>query len=210
MGFEEYLSALLPGNCGRNEQLKLNIPAKNDSNYDTDSDDIVALVKVVSYYSLKKNHLPSMAKALVTKDGHTTILYITHSIPSSVDTSYNARRDYVSSILDSIQTYGDKNVPTGVNIGYTGLQYFQKDLQVSVHADLHVMDCFVLPISLAILCIVLGCNFPIMIIPVVTITLTVCAWSSLMWPLTRYVMQVTQLTPTIMMSLTFGIGIDYT
>ena len=74
LGFEEYLSALLPGNCGRNQQLKLNIPAGNNSNYDTDSDDIVALVKVVSCCSLKKNHLPSMAKALVTKDSHMTIL----------------------------------------------------------------------------------------------------------------------------------------
>jgi len=62
LGFEEYLSALLPGNCGRNQQLKLNIPAGNNSNYDTDSDDIVALVKVVSYCSLKKITYPQWQK----------------------------------------------------------------------------------------------------------------------------------------------------
>jgi len=29
--FEEYLSALLPGNCGRNQQLKLNIQQRASS-----------------------------------------------------------------------------------------------------------------------------------------------------------------------------------
>ena len=62
LGFEEYICELLHGNCGSNQQLELNIPAKNNSNYDTYSDDIVALVKVVSYCSLKKITYPQWQK----------------------------------------------------------------------------------------------------------------------------------------------------
>lgn len=98
------------------------------------------------------------------------------------------------------------------SVHYTGIKYFSSDLALSTRRDLMRMDVLVLPLALVLIGIVLPTANPavIWIFPLVAMLTTVSVWSVAMLYLVTPHVQISTFTPTIMMSLTLGMGIDYT
>jgi predicted RND superfamily exporter protein len=165
-------------------------------------------LQITSYYSLKGQGLSTLANALVASDGLTTVLQVQYLLPANL--KHPPSR--VSQLMDTIRSYGDLASSTvDFKISYTGIKWFQTDLIESTQKDLRRMDALVLPLALVLLGVVLPRARPsvVWIVPLVTMISTVCAWSVIMRFIV-YRMQITQFTPSIMMSLTLGMGIDYT
>ncbi len=137
---------------------------------------------------------------------------------------HNIQRSYSTSILSSIQFFSQGHVLLkkdtsphqneslyNVTVGYTGIVPFQEDLSMSVKKDIRRMHTFILPLSLILLCVALQGHITLMIIPIFSVLCVCCGWSIIMLLLIRFgFVQITQFTPTVMMSLTIGLGLDYT
>eukprot|EP00978_Attheya_sp_CCMP212_P002108 scaffold4347_cov55-Attheya_sp.AAC.1 len=163
-------------------------------------------VEVISYYSLKEDKLPHLAKSLAMPDGRTALVPIRYSIPSALAHQSSLKRRYIDSILDLVRQFES---PSDIQVSYTGMKYFQRDLIITMHEDLKRMDVWVLPLALILLAIVLRAHMGVLLLPLMAIITTVFSWSIAMLGLCR-MMQMTQFTPSVMMSLTIGMGIDYT
>ena len=113
--------------------------------------------------------------------------------------------------MNVVQEYGHFYKPENCTISYTGIKWFQSDLMAATKTDLKRMDALVLPLALFLVGVVLpkARSSVVWIIPLVTIITTVCCWSIVMSVLSTRI-QITQFTPSIMTSLTLGMGIDYT
>lgn len=174
-------------------------------------------LKVTSYYSLQEDHLAWLATNLATPDGLTTFVQVQYVMPANV--ADRTRREKIKALLTIIQDYGDAYIASQQEAGhesyftieYTGIPFFQADLSVSTKKDLAHMDMFVLPLALLFMGIILPRAHPgyAWIIPLVTMISTVSCWSLVMRQVCS-VMQITHFTPTIMMSLSLGMGVDYT
>jgi uncharacterized membrane protein YdfJ with MMPL/SSD domain len=92
----------------------------------------------------------------------------------------------------------------------TGLPWLQSDLSSSARQDVRRMDWLVLPVAYVLLGVALRGSNPaaLWIVPALALVTTVSVWSIAMCPVAERV-QITQFTPTIMMSLSLGLGIDY-
>lgn len=164
-------------------------------------------LRVTSYYSLQDEKLGWLSKTLTTRTGDTVLLSVQYLLSANATNT----RERVYSLMDVVQDYGDSHVPTNCTVSYTGIKWFQSDLMKETKTDLRRMDAIVLPLALLLLGIVLPNARPslVWIIPLVTMITTVCCWSMIM-RLVASRIQITQFTPSIMTSLTLGMGIDYT
>lgn len=205
----------------------------NDNNTDTSTTQI----QISSYYSFQNQNLTSLARPFLSKDHRTTLLQIQYSssttdkkTESSDPNPYHPHHHVtvLQEIMSALDEYYS-NPPNDLSIQMTGLKYFSNDLRNSTVRDLHRMDSWVLPMALALVGMTLlirtwvrhgplckslirgGCSFVwISTIPLVGMISTVAAWSWITDSLIADHFQITQFTPSIMMSLTLGMGIDYT
>lgn len=163
-------------------------------------------LQVTSYYSLVNEKLHWLSKTLSTRNGDTVLLSVQYLLENATNT-----RERVYQLMNVVQDYGNSHVPTNCTVSYTGIKWFQSDLMKETKTDLRRMDAIVLPLALLLLGIVLPNARPslVWIIPLITMVTTVCCWSILMRFVARHI-QITQFTPSIMTSLTLGMGIDYT
>ena len=171
-------------------------------------------VNVTSYYSLQDERLTKSALRFATGDGRSTILHVAYSIPSCLYTGetsmkHNLQLNYGKQILESVQSYGRVNIPQNVTMGSAGMLSFRQDMSKSLAKDMQRMHLFVLPLALFLFSLALGGHALLVTIPIVCVVSVVCAWSTVMNVLVHCGLQVTQFTPNVMISLTFGIGIDY-
>lgn len=208
---------------GIQDYLVSNLPISPESRKECYDEELVAIhpsVNVTSYYSLMNDRLSSSAMKLSTIDGHATIIQIGYSIPSCLYTTtatvsktsgHNVQLNYGQQILESVQTYVDNgvgNIP-GVEVGITGMLSFRKDMSSSLSRDLHRMHLIVLPLALVLFSLALGGHILLVMIPITCVLCVVCSWSIVMNALIRNGLQVTQFTPNVMITLTFGLSIDY-
>jgi uncharacterized membrane protein YdfJ with MMPL/SSD domain len=165
-------------------------------------------LKVTSYYSLQRDGLSSIAGSLATSDGFTTMIEIQYILPANFTGDEKGR---ISALMDAIEDYSVNHASDFFSVHFTGIHYFQADLTKSTRADIARMDMLVLPIALILIGVVLPRANPcfVWIIPLVTMITTCSIWSIIMRQVVK-VMQITQFTPTVMMSLTLGMGVDYT
>ena len=166
-------------------------------------------LQVTSYYSLVDEKLHWLSKTLTTRNGDTILLSVQYLLPNNATNT--TLRERVYQLMDVVQDYGDSHVPTNCTVSYTGIKWFQSDLMKETKTDLRRMDAIVLPLALLLLGIVLPNARPslVWIIPLMTMITTVCCWSIIMRLVALHI-QITQFTPSIMTSLTLGMGIDYT
>lgn len=164
-------------------------------------------LQVTSYYSLQQENLSWLAKTMATTSGDTSLLSVQYLLANN----FSNTRERVSQLMSVIQDYGDQHVPVNCTVSYTGLKWFQSDLMKATQTDLRRMDALVLPLALLLLGLVLPNARPsiVWIIPLITMITTVCCWAIIMSFVAKHV-QITQFTPSIMMSITLGMGIDYT
>lgn len=131
----------------------------------------------------------------------------------------NNDRDRIREIMAEVESFGaaylndlrSNGTVTYFELHYTGLPWFQWDLSQAAHQDWKRLDRIVVPLALVLLGFVLPRANPwaVWIIPLLTTITTIATWSiALYWVAGRY--QITQFTPTLMMSLSVGLGIDYT
>ena len=166
-------------------------------------------LQVTSYYSLEKEGLGLLARSLVADGGLMTIMQIQYIPPDSWRGDAKA---CMFALLDAIESYSIQYAPPEFfSVEFTGIHWFQRDLIRATRADIHRMDMVALPLALFLLGVVLphANSCFVWLVPLVTMVSTVATWSIVMRFLVQY-MQITQFTPTVMMSLTIGMGIDYT
>jgi uncharacterized membrane protein YdfJ with MMPL/SSD domain len=99
-------------------------------------------------------------------------------------------------------------------VSYTGIPYFASDLAVSTRRDIRRTDMLVLPLAWLCMGILLkGATNPwiLWIVPLLTTITTVCCWSIFMNTMGSWlVSSISTFTPAVMMSLSLGMGMDYT
>ena len=167
-------------------------------------------LRTTSYFTFQQAQLSWVANTMVTPDGKTSLIRVEYMFAPDVPSMVARHR--ITDVMDAIETFGtERTVPGLFNVSYTGIKWFQSDLMEATQTDLKRMDMVAVPLVLIMLGFVLprARSWYVWIVPLITMISTVCCWSLLM----RYVvqhMQITQFTPSIMMSLTLGMGIDYT
>jgi RND superfamily putative drug exporter len=169
-------------------------------------------IKVTSYFSFQQQNLTLLGRPFVSSNKQTTLLEVQYATSSDADSNKTAFTNY---LIERLNNYF-QSPPVPIEISMTGLKYFSNDLRQSTQQDLKRMDMIVLPLALVLVGIALLGNscmtkgfYLIWIIPLCGMITTVSAWSLVTNVLADHV-QITQFTPSIMMSLTLGMGIDYT
>ena len=201
----------------RNFSLGLQEALSNSTN--TNTTDISSWVQATSYFSFQQANLPLLSEQMMSPDGKTAMIQIQYLLHDNDHDDTNQTNistvDPLQRLLDLMEALDDYRTqhppPEEIEVMFTGLKYFSSDLRASTHHDLKRMDILVLPVALVLVGLVLPHANPwvVWIVPLVTIISTVCSWSLIMNQVARH-MQITQFTPSIMMSLTLGMGIDYT
>jgi len=148
-----------------------------------------------TYYDSADVGLSFVANQFVSPDNRSTFIYTAYDCSITVDYGVKFR------------DYADDHVPPGVSVGVTGIELFQIDTLAGIEIDLSKMDKTVLPLALLTLSFVLG-SLPIMIIPIINILLTIVISFAVMYPV-ALCMQVVSFTPSVMMSLTVAMSVDY-
>ena len=166
-------------------------------------------IRVNSYYSYAEEMLSWAAKGMATSDGKIIFLQVEYLFQPSVNSL--DKRIVVSDMMTFIEQFGSQRPdPSAFNVSYTGIKWFQTDLVAATKQDLRRMDFVVAPLTLLLMGVVLPkarCAY-VWIVPLITMISTVCCWSLIMRTIVHHI-QITQFTPSIMMSLTLGMGIDY-
>jgi predicted RND superfamily exporter protein len=178
---------------------------EDDGNTNNTTITTTAPLNTVSNSRTLTTTTPSATKTTTTKTTTTTTTTITKS-----------------DLMERLHQYYTVTFPPpkDISISVTGLDQFSQDLRTSTQHDLRHMDLLVIPAALLLVGLVLQSKHGlstqsalgvVWIIPLCAIASTIATWSLIMTPIAcSQWMQITQFTPSIMMSLTLGMGIDYT
>lgn len=109
-----------------------------------------------------------------------------------------------SNIGKIVRQYG---LQDEIKHGVTGIQPFADAIIEGVNDDLELMDKAVLPIALLILACIVQ-SLPFMLMPILNIGCTILAEFLIMYPVALS-MDVVSFTPSVMMSITIAMSIDY-
>jgi uncharacterized membrane protein YdfJ with MMPL/SSD domain len=172
-------------------------------------------LRVTSFYSLMDRNLSWIAHASATaRDGSFALIQVEYMLPEIQSKYHKWRVLRLMEAIDEFQQafWNNATDPPYFTVRYTGIKYFSSDLALSTRRDLKRMDVLVLPLALILLGIVLPSGNPLLIwiVPVVSMITTVSVWAMLMLYVVTPFWQISTFTPTIMMSLTLGMGVDYT
>lgn len=165
-------------------------------------------LSLTSYYSLSDAGLSWLGEALVGDDGRLTWLELRYRVNGNSTKEDRAR---VGELRQVLEDYSSSYNASAFQVQFTGLWWFQADMVTQAKQDLRRMDVIVLPLAL----LLMGAVLPrarlsvLWMIPLASMLTTTAMWSMIMPWVARH-WQITHFTPTIMMSLTIGMGIDYT
>ena len=214
----------------------LNQQLRNSTNGTMTNDTNLAIVQVSSYYGYEQANLHLLAESFMSADEQTTLLQVAVLPNHDVEQGSFHPKHVLRIVMQALDDYcsSSHSKQSSFRVGLTGLDYFSRDLRLLTKSDLHRMHVHVLPLALMLVARTLmyqgsgstrsQSNGPwcsnwnqqlIKMMTLVMITIccmlsTVSTWS---WILNRLIlpyMQVTQFTPSIMMSLTLAMGMDYT
>ena len=135
---------------------------------------------------------------------------------TNAKTIHNAQIRYSQAMLASLQSYTLQNLPlttaNNLTIQYTGMQPFRNDMHTSLSRDIQRMHYIILPLAMILFSfsIIRRIHLLIIFIPVVTVAMIVTIWRiALVCLVNGGIVQVTQFTIQVNMTLTFGLGVDY-
>lgn len=210
----------------------------NNTYHFNDTNSIPTSIDVTSFYSLQHDKLHNAAQQLASNNGSVIIIRVAFSIPSCIYQSYsntptdnagadanithatkiihNAQIRYNQAILALLQSYTLQTIPApstnNFTVSYTGMQPFRNDMHTSLSRDIDRMHYFILPLAMVLFsfAIVQRLHYVIIIVPIVTVGMIVTIWRvMLVWFVNEGMVQVTQFTIQVNMTLTFGLGVDY-
>ena len=137
-------------------------------------------------------------------------------VKTNAKTNHNAQIRYSQAMLASLQSYSLQNLPlttaNNLTIQYTGIQPFRNDMHTSLSRDITRMHYIILPLAMLLFsfAIIRRIHLLIIFIPVVTVAMIVTIWRIVLICLVNGgIVQVTQFTIQVNMTLTFGLGVDY-
>merc|ERR1719197_295400 len=81
-------------------------------------------------------------------------------------------------------------------------------METASHHDIAIKDPIVLPIALIVLAVVVR-SWRLMLIPVFCVSCSVCLSYTIMYPVAVFAMNCSPFMPTIMISVTIAMSIDY-
>lgn len=202
---------------GVHEYLSQNLPILTEDCFEVGGD-ILPSINARSYYSFTDEKLYASAAKMTTKEGTSTIISISFDVPSclynTTNPGHNIQQTYGLKILDLIDSFTSKyNIEMtakNITIGYTGMLPFRKDMILSLSRDMHRMHFIVLPFALMLFAYGLEGHLLLVVIPFLCILSIISIWCTIMnWIIQMTGIQITQFTPNVMITLTFGLGIDY-
>jgi len=162
-------------------------------------------ISIENFYHLYAQ-FPVLAKrSMASPDGNLILMNIN---PPATKLS----KTELFTFLEQITSYPKEvaSPPKDVTVSYTGVSLFQQDMIISSKNDVTSLDTISLPISLLILCYVLGSSVPLLILPILTILSTIFLWSTVLYAaVLKTNIMIAQFTPSIMMSLTIAMSVDY-
>jgi hypothetical protein len=201
---------------GLDEYLSQHLPVSIEPCFE--EGDVLPSVNVKSFYSLTNDKLYNSAAKMTNKDGTSTILSISFNVPSclynTTNPSHNVQQTYGYKFLDLIDSfnsnYTTKMKATNITMGYTGMLPFRKDMTLSLSKDMRRMHFIVLPLALLLFVYGLEGHLLLVVIPLMCILTIISIWCIIMNGVIETTgIQITQFTPNVMITLTFGLGIDY-
>lgn len=169
-------------------------------------DTFAPFTKVSNFYLAEQAGLYTFARRhFASHNGRMTFIRIEFS------TSEKQR------FLEELETFINLHPSPWFHVSLTGVHYFQQDMLHGIRSDLKTMDFISLPLSLLVVAFVLIGNhttsvkklLSIVLIPLFTILSTAALAGLIMYPVAEYITQVTQFTPSLMMSLIIAMSIDY-
>jgi len=168
----------------------------DEINEDEKTDEYFA--SVGSYYNDLYALIPHYgALTYATEDKQTLYVGIANGMPDGNREDFN----------EDIRDWCEDNAPDQIKVQATGTTLFTIDTRSGTVSDMEMMDTIVLPLSLATLGYIVG-NVALILVPIITIITSILVSGTFMYPV-AVAMQVTQFTPSIMMSLTIAMSIDY-
>lgn len=103
-----------------------------------------------------------------------------------------------------INQYGLQN---DISVHITGAASVSRDMSTSSKEDIEKMDTRIMPIAFLVLAFVIR-SLPLMLIPALAIPISLMAQFLCLYPFSLF-MEIVSYAPSIMMSLTLALGIDY-
>jgi len=158
------------------------------------------VVDVVGYYSFFNTSLNPLAANFISPDNTSALVQIKYNkFSSQVDLGH-----FVSFLRDTADPLANENYTVGV----TGQDVMFQDITDGSVSDMERMDIVVLPLALLTLAWVVR-SYRLMIIPVCSVMISLLTGYLLMLPIAKNSLDCSSVCPSVMMSLTIAMSIDY-
>eukprot|EP00301_Raphidiophrys_heterophryoidea_P019419 c4358_g1_i1.p1 GENE.c4358_g1_i1~~c4358_g1_i1.p1 ORF type:complete len:847 (-),score=201.77 c4358_g1_i1:157-2418(-) len=155
---------------------------------------------MIHYWYATKANLTTLSESFVSHDNKVTIVDV------NVDNSNTDKAtDFLKSLLDIVHNL--RGPLTNYEIQVTGNIVFFKDIREGADKDLARVDGISLPIALIVLAYVLR-SMRLVLMPLLSIGVSVLTSFTIMYPIS-FAIDVTSVTPSLMMSTTIALSIDY-
>jgi len=188
----------------KNIELGLYDAVSKKYSYDIKAKTAKGFVRSVSSYWVYEEYFNASQLAASFVEGTDALVSVTYDNTANED-KINGLVDFVDKTTkDLLSSHGLSGV---VSYGVTGIAPFATAILDGVADDLHFMDEAVLPLAMLILSAVIG-SATLMIIPICNILITILAEFLVMYPVALS-MDVVSFTPSLMMSITIAMSIDY-
>lgn len=190
-------------------QLSLYNATRDEYGYDiTEPCDDCFFRSMQSYWLLSDTFNATMlARSFVStgdEEGESTLVVVTY------DTGHTT--DKIDDLIDFLDKrvkgfLEDFGLSDHVSHGLTGIQPFADAILEGIAEDLEIMDTAVLPLALLVLASIVQ-SLPFLLMPIINIICTILSSFLIMYPVALN-MDVVSFTPSVMMSLTIAMSIDY-
>lgn len=154
------------------------------------------VVDVLADAFLPKLSVYDLARSqLTTSDNRSSLIVVTY-ISSS-------KQEFAAAVRACIEGYEGH-----VSLGVTGYEALFADIHSTIEQDLTLMDTITIPLALLVFWLFLG-NVRLLILPLLNIATSVILSFALMYPVAIYMLPVSSIAPTLMMSVILALSTDY-
>eukprot|EP01083_Nonionella_stella_P175498 611326_1 len=118
------------------------------------------------------------------------------------------KNNFIDDLNAKCASISSKSGNKSVTMSMTGESALIKDMNAESRKDVEKKDTLTIPIALCVLALIIR-SWRLMFIPLLTFGTSICASFSVMRPFAEHVLNVNPFCPSIMMSVTIAMSIDY-